>query len=44
MAYPDYPFPKHLPSFIAHEDVLTYLDNYAKHFDIEKFIEVYDLS
>lgn len=39
MAYPGFPFPKHLPSFIVHEDVLQYLEDYAKHYDIEKFIK-----
>ena len=40
MAYPGFPFPKHLPSFVVHKDVLQYLQDYAKHYDIEKFIKV----
>ena len=40
MAYPGFPFPKHLPSFVVHKDVLQYLQDYAKHYDVEKFIKV----
>ena len=40
MAFPGFQFPKHLPSFIVHEDVLKYLQDYAKHYGLEKFIKV----
>lgn len=40
MAYSDFPFPKHLPSFIQTEEVGKYLKDYAKHFDLEKYIQL----
>ena len=38
MGFPDYPFPSKLPSFVGHRDVLKYLQGYADHFDIPKYI------
>ncbi|CAG5134104.1 unnamed protein product [Candidula unifasciata] len=38
MAFPDYPFPE-LPSFVRHEEVQKYLEDYATHFDVLKYIE-----
>ena len=40
MAFPDFPFPDDLPSFIGHEDVQKYLEDYADDFDILKYIQV----
>mgnify|MGYP002803372342 FL=1 len=40
MAYPDFPFAKHLPSFISTEEVGNYLQDYADHFDLMKSIKV----
>ncbi|XP_077982382.1 uncharacterized protein LOC144437333 [Glandiceps talaboti] len=39
MAFPDFPFNKSLPSFITHQDVLQYLQNYCQHFDLNKYIK-----
>lgn len=39
MAFPGFPFPSNLPSFMKHEDVLQYLKDYAKHYDILKLIK-----
>lgn len=38
MAFPGFPFPSNLPSFMVHEDVLQYLKDYAQHYDILKLI------
>uniref|UniRef100_A0A0B6Y0T3 Flavin-containing monooxygenase n=1 Tax=Arion vulgaris TaxID=1028688 RepID=A0A0B6Y0T3_9EUPU len=38
MAYPDYSFPE-LPSFVGHADVQKYLEDYAAHFDVLKYIK-----
>ena len=40
MAYPDSPFPKHLPSFMPTEEVGKYLEDYAQHFDLMKSIRL----
>ena len=40
MAFPGYPFPENLPSFIRHEDVLKYLEDYSQHYDLQKLIKV----
>ena len=40
MAYPDFPFPKHLPSFVLTKDVGKYLEDYAQHFDLMKHIKL----
>lgn len=39
MAFPDYPFPESLPSFMHHTDVLKYLEDYCSHFNLEKYIK-----
>ena len=39
MAFPDYPFPSHLPSFCGHTDVLQYLQSYAVHFELHQYIK-----
>ena len=39
MAFPDFPFPKDLPSFVKHTDVYEYLENYAEHFHLKQHIK-----
>lgn len=39
MAFPGFPFKTSLPSFIRHEDVLNYLQEYSSHYDLQKFIK-----
>ena len=39
MAYPDYPFPSQPPSYIRHPDVLAYLQDYAKQFNLLPYIK-----
>ncbi|GFS20044.1 flavin-containing monooxygenase [Elysia marginata] len=41
MAFPDFPFHNDLPSFIGHEDVQNYLEDYADSFGILKYIQFY---
>ena len=39
MAYPDFPFPSSTSrSFLHHTEVQQYLEDYVKHFDLERFI------
>lgn len=38
MAFPDFPFPASKESFLHHTEVLAYLESYADHFDLKKFI------
>lgn len=38
MAFPGYPFRKELPSFVHHTDMLSYLQQYTAHYDLEKYI------
>ena len=40
MAFPDLPFPSHLPSFMHHTAVLQYLNDYTDKFDLRKYIQV----
>ena len=40
MAFPDFPFDASLPSFVMHHDVLNYLQKYADHFELERYIQV----
>lgn len=40
MAFPDFPFREDLPSFIKHWEVLEYLQEYGKHYNLEKYIKV----
>ncbi|XP_045192813.2 uncharacterized protein LOC123549080 isoform X1 [Mercenaria mercenaria] len=39
MAFPGFPFPSNLPSFIRHEDVLQYLKDYSKYYNLQKSIK-----
>ena len=39
MAFPDFPFPSQWTSFLSHQQVLKYLENYATHFDLYKYIQ-----
>ncbi|XP_041458803.1 flavin-containing monooxygenase FMO GS-OX-like 2 [Lytechinus variegatus] len=39
MAFPDFPFDSSLPSFVKHTDMLRYLEQYASHFDLLKYIQ-----
>ncbi|CRK97654.1 CLUMA_CG011039, isoform A [Clunio marinus] len=39
MGYPDFPYPEQQQSYIPAKDVLEYLQSYAKHFDLFKFIK-----
>ncbi|XP_071172349.1 uncharacterized protein [Mytilus edulis] len=39
MAFPGFPFRSSLPSFIKHDDVLEYLQEYTKHYDLHKCIK-----
>ena len=40
MAFPDFPFPpREGSSFPHHTEVATYLDNYSKHHDLEKYVK-----
>ena len=38
MAFPDFPFPSEWTSFLSHQQVLKYLEDYASHFDLYKYI------
>ena len=40
MAFPDFAFEKKLPSFVGHEDVRKYLEDYSTHFNLRKLIAV----
>ena len=39
MAFPDFPFPKDLPSFVKHTEIYKYLENYAEHFQLKQHIK-----
>ena len=39
MLFPDFPFPSHLPSFVTHQDVLKYLQDYTEHYGLDHFIK-----
>ena len=39
MAFPDFPFPSEWPSYLSHQQVLKYLEDYASHFDLYKYIQ-----
>ena len=41
MAFPGFPFPSHLPSFIPHSDMLKYLQDYTAHYDLTQYVEFY---
>ena len=38
MNFPDFPHPSHLPSYVGHQDILKYLQQYADYFDLTKYI------
>lgn len=38
MAFPDFPFPQEWPSFMTHQQVLRYLEDYATKFELWKYI------
>ncbi len=40
MSYSDYPPPIDFPNFMHHSLVNTYLHMYAKHFDLNKYIQL----
>ena len=39
MCFPEFPFPSDLPSFPGHQDVSKYLQQYANHFDLMRYIK-----
>ncbi|XP_078527609.1 uncharacterized protein LOC144799878 [Lissotriton helveticus] len=43
MAYPDYPFPPNLPSFLHHSQVLAYLESYADRFKVKEHIQFHTM-
>lgn len=38
MCYSDFPFPDNFPNFLHHTKVLEYMNMYADHFELEKYI------
>ncbi|EEY69261.1 flavin-binding monooxygenase-like protein [Phytophthora infestans T30-4] len=40
MQLKEFPFQKGVPSFPSHADVLTYLQNYSKHYEVDKFVRL----
>lgn len=40
MSFPDFPFAKHLPSFVHHTEVRKYLEEYCHHFRLWDHIQV----
>lgn len=40
MAFSDYPPPEHYPNFMHHSLVMEYIRNYAKHFQLEKYVQL----
>lgn len=43
MAFPNFPFQTSKPSYIVHQDVLEYLESYAAHYNLYKYIKVWNL-
>lgn len=41
MSFPDFPFAKHLPSFVHHTEVRKYLEQYCDHFHLWDHIRVW---
>ncbi|XP_076829339.1 uncharacterized protein LOC143475377 [Brachyhypopomus gauderio] len=39
MSFPDFPFAKHLPSFVHHTEVRKYLEQYCDHFGLRDHIQ-----
>ena len=40
MVFQDFPFPDHLPSYLHHTDVQTYIESYAKHFQLSQCVKL----
>ncbi|XP_035663624.1 flavin-containing monooxygenase FMO GS-OX5-like [Branchiostoma floridae] len=40
MVFQDFPYDSGLPSYLPHEEVLRYLEKYAKHFGLHQYIQV----
>ena len=40
MAFPDFPFREELPSFMSHDQVCGYLQDYVEHFQLNQHIKV----
>ncbi|KAG6969313.1 hypothetical protein JG687_00003289 [Phytophthora cactorum] len=40
MQLKEFPFQNGVPSFPSHVDVLTYLQNYSKHYEVDKFVRL----
>ena len=40
MAFPDFPFPLEWSSYLSHQQVLKYLEDYTSHFDLYKYIQL----
>lgn len=40
MQFPDFPFPEQEESFLHHTEVLSYLEDYAKHYNLHQYIRV----
>lgn len=40
MAFPDFPFNEKLRSFVTHRHVLSYLQDYAKRFNLLQYVQV----
>ncbi|KAH3772799.1 dimethylaniline monooxygenase [N-oxide-forming] 1-like [Dreissena polymorpha] len=38
MAFPGFPFPEELPSFMHHTDVQNYLERYCSHYGLERYL------
>lgn len=39
MQFPDFPFPEQEESFLHHTDILGYLEDYAKHYELHQYIK-----
>ncbi len=39
MLFPGFPFNDHLPSFVHHTDVRSYLEKYTEHYKLDRFIQ-----
>ena len=39
MAFPDFPFPSEWRSFLSHQQVLKYLEDYTSQFDLYNYIQ-----
>ena len=43
MAFPDFPFPNEIESYLHHTQVFDYLNDYSAHYGLEKFININSL-